>query len=153
MNPLPLLLIIFTLPLLLGGCGVDNKEFDNEIIQGGAESDVSGTWTTTFRGAVDPLGNSSEDLYASLIIKEMNNKVTGKYDSSGLDGLIKNKLTTIPPGTIEGVLSGDTISGTWKDVNLANGTYQFKFDGEKKTFKGWWKYDGDLKGYWNGVRK
>tara|TARA_B100000927_G_scaffold48348_1_gene35246 strand:- start:1326 stop:1751 length:426 start_codon:yes stop_codon:yes gene_type:complete len=141
MKNLLLFAVLVSLPLLLGGCGVDNKEFDNEIIQGDAGSDVSGTWTTTFSGAVDPLGNSSGDSYASLIIKEMNNKVTGKYDSSGL-----------PPGTIEGVLSGDTISGTWKDVNLANGTYQFKFDGEKKSFKGWWKSE-DLKGYWNGVRK
>ena len=152
MNPLRLLVLLVTLPLLLGGCGVDNKEFDKEIIQGGAGSDVSGTWTTTFGGAVDQLGNSHEDIYASLTIKEMNNKVTGKYDASGLEGLIKNKLIIINPGTIEGILNGDTISGTWNEADLASGTFQFKFDGEKKSFKGWWKSE-DLKGYWNGVRK
>ena len=152
MNPLHLLALIVSLPLLLGGCGVDNKEFDKEIIQGGAGSDVSGTWTTTFGGAVDQLGNSHEDIYASLTIKEMNNKVTGKYDASGLEGLIKNKLIIINPGTIEGILNGDTISGTWNEADLASGTFQFKFDGEKKSFKGWWKSE-DLKGYWNGVRK
>ena len=152
MNPVPFILLAISLPLLLGGCGVDNKEFDKELIQGGAGSDVSGTWTTTFGGAVDQLGNSHEDIYASLTIKEMNNKVTGKYDASGLEGLIKNKLIIINPGTIEGILSGDTISGTWNEADLASGTFQFKFDGEKKSFKGWWKSE-DLKGYWNGVRK
>ena len=152
MKNLLLFAVLVSLPLLLGGCGVDNKEFDKEIIQGGAGSDVSGTWTTTFGGAVDQLGNSHEDIYASLTIKEMNNKVTGKYDASGLEGLIKNKLIIINPGTIEGILNGDTISGTWNEADLASGTFQFKFDGEKKSFKGWWKSE-DLKGYWNGVRK
>ena len=152
MKNLLIFAVLVSLPLLLGGCGVDNKEFDKEIIQGGAGSDVSGTWTTTFGGAVDQLGNSHEDIYASLTIKEMNNKVTGKYDASGLEGLIKNKLIIINPGTIEGILNGDTISGTWNEADLASGTFQFKFDGEKKSFKGWWKSE-DLKGYWNGVRK
>ena len=145
-------LLLIATAILAVGCGVDNKEFDKEIIQGGAESDVSGTWTTTFGGAVDQLGNSHEDIYASLTIKETNNKVTGRYDASGLEGLIKNKLSTINPGTIEGILSGDTISGTWKEADLASGTFQFKFDGEKKSFKVWWKSE-NLKGNWNGIRK
>jgi hypothetical protein len=125
--------------ILTIGCGDDDKG-----LQGGAESDVSGIWNTTFGGAVDSLGNEGENGYATLTLKERKGKVTGEYNSTG--------RITIASGDQEGTITDGILKGTWKDESFATGTFEFKFDEQMKSFTGSWKSQ-DLQGKWNGKRK
>ena len=132
-------LLVMAFAILTIGCGDDDKG-----LQGGAESDVSGIWNTTFGGAVDSLGNEGENGYATLTLKERKGKVTGEYNSTG--------RITIASGDLEGTITDGLLKGTWKDESFATGTFEFKFDEEMKSFTGSWKSQ-DLQGKWNGKRK
>ena len=132
-------LLVMAFAILTIGCGDDDK-----LLQGGVESDVSGIWNTTFGGAVNSLGNKTENAFATLTLKERNGKVTGEYHSTG--------QITIRPGDLEGTITDGILKGTWKEEGPATGTFEFKFDEAIKSFTGSWKSQ-DLQGKWNGKRK
>ena len=138
-------LLVMAFAILTIGCGDDDKG-----LQGGAESDVSGIWNTTFGGAVDSLDNEGGNAFATLTLKERKGKVTGEYNSTGRITVAPGDLEgTITDGILKGIIS---FNGPWKDESFATGTFEFKFDEEMKSFTGSWKSQ-NLQGKWNGKRK
>ena len=66
------------------------------------------------------------------------NRVTGTYKYSG--------------GKVEGILKGNTLTGTWTQTN-GNGKIEFVFNSDFTAFTGKWGYNNSIpSGKWNGTK-
>ncbi len=71
---------------------------------------------------------SYDTTYGKMELSQSGNRISGTY--TGHTG----------SGTVEGVLDGSTLRGTWKDES-GNGRIAFVFAPDMNTFSGYWSYD------------
>jgi hypothetical protein len=99
--------------------------------ESGTACDLTGTWNIKINA----------DSY-KMVTTQSGKSVQGKYASNS--------------GTIEGILNGKTLDGSWtRSVNGQNyaGKFTFKFADDCKSFKGTWGYDQSSTGNsWTGTK-
>ncbi|MGC4043086.1 MAG: hypothetical protein QM758_04715 [Armatimonas sp.] len=88
------------------------------------EGDLSGVW---------------ESDYGLIRLEQMGASVKGTYTGGG-------------GSTLEGTLSGNTLTLTWTEGTGATGTATFTFDAAGNSFTGSWKQKNSNGGAWKGRR-
>lgn len=95
--------------------------------------DVSGNWSTSWGGG--------ETCYLQL--QQNGASVSGSYNTTGA-----------PPGTVNGTLNGNQLSGTWGDQGGGGGGMVLTFSPDGRSFNGTWGSGGSSTsgGSWSGTR-
>jgi hypothetical protein len=107
---------------------------------------VSGTWLSMFGGGVMADGTPGPSSPVTLTLVQVGGSVSGQYVATPGGG------TAAAPGTVSGTLTGDVLTGTWRDTAGAAGTFRFEIAQGGVTFTGVWTGNGGGGGSWNGQR-
>lgn len=107
---------------------------------------VSGTWLSMFGGGVQENGTLGPDSPVTLRLVQIGSEVSGQYRST------PGGRTTVAPGTVTGTLSGNLLTGTWRDTTGVAGTFRFEMAQGGGAFSGVWAGYRGGRGSWNGQR-
>jgi hypothetical protein len=100
--------------------------------------DVSGAWTTVFLAP-----NAGMGLPYAVTLTQSGSQVTGTYTAIGQGG---------SPGILQGSLTGNQFTATWRDAAGPSGIAAFTFSPDARSFTGTWTGPNGATGTWSGNR-